>query len=1182
MSSNSFINKKISRGHKRKSPVRKEEKKIVEIIKYKKPSRQKSFTDTNTFSNEPKINSEYEDLSYRSSGLGTRNNGLNNKVSIQENIKPILEINSSVLSENVVVRDYDEEREQKTDSKQKSNTSIRSLSNLNLGSENQTNGGNDQDKIKNERSIFDNIEKKREDVSVPIENIYFNFFTEEEIKKLSVAEISETRLYGPNSLYDLRMGPLNNSDICETCEEGYDCPGHFGHIELAVKIPHPLRSKNILEYLSIFCKDCHRLVILDKKIKLLGFHRFKGDVRYKKILNEIELNVSVCPYCESMLPIYNCVDDKYSMQIKGVKYPLRYQDIYEIFSNIRESDVKLLGFDDVNVHPIRLLIGSLLVVPPCVRPFITSDDGENSHDDLTYKYIDIIKTNNKIREEKVEKTKIDEIDKLMFHIKTLMDNNKGKARDQNGKRPIKCIKKRISSKQGRIRLNIQGKRAEFCARTVIGADAMCMVDELIMPPEMAKNLSYPVRVNKLNIDYCKKLLDEDKVNYIRRDGNLLSTKIILWSQGFKLKSGDKVIRNGKISDPETVELIKGKPFEIIPGDKVIRTIKVSNQSLNNSKDASFKNNPLGSENIKSSNEKSSFENKTIVIDNVYDKLPKRKNFEIKEGDILERQLKDGDLCVFNRQPTLWKGSMRAKRIKILPGKTFRFNLASTQAFNADYDGDEMNAWISHSEHSRAECATILNTVDNFMSSKDSKPLLAIKQDAMTGGYKLTYGYVAIPKHTFMDCLVLDKKGEFLNWDMEYITNKINHIIKVYKWTGEWDNVKSKLINDINDTIKKLEYKIEGSTDKDFINQLNDEIDNFKSIDIDEYTHDYILYNGHSLFSFLLPDDFEYTCQNKLSPDGKPVFITRGVLMSGTLSKAAIGSSSGSLIHHIGKDYGYQAACDFLSFYQILINSWLLHYGHTIGLRDCIPTNTDTIEAEINKCYLEASAVMRTEKDEEILEAKVAGKLNKAVTVGQKLAKEALDPINNLVQVIKSGAKGDFLNITQVTGTVGQQNVSGERIPKTYYGRTLPHYVSYGKLDVLPSEILDNENIDPLPYMKKLFESRGFVSHSYFQGLSPQEFFFHAAGGREGLIDTACKTATTGYIQRKMIKMMEDLRFNYTNNVTNANDSIVEFMYGEDNMDPSKLIQTEKGFSFIDIKHISDKLNNDIEWSNIQK
>jgi DNA-directed RNA polymerase beta' subunit len=345
----------------------------------------------------------------------------------------------------------------------------------------------------------------------------------------------------------------------------------------------------------------------------------------------------------------------------------------------------LLGFDDVNVHPIRLLIGCLLVVPPCVRPFITSD-GENSHDDLTYKYIDIIKTNNKIKEEKGEKTKIDEIDKLMFHIKTLMDNNKGKARDQNGKRPIKCIKKRISSKPGRIRLNIQGKRTEFCARTVIGADAMCMVDELIVPPDVAKNLTYPVRVTSYNMEYCKKLIDDNKVNYIRRDGDLLSTKIVLWTaENFKLKPDDKIIRNGEILIPSNVEIIKEKPFEILPNDKVIRRIRI-NTNLNKPLTIGTTGTRNNSQNLNNSeNRTQGFEYKTVILENVYEKLPKRKKFDLKEGDILERQLKDGDLCIFNRQPTLWKGSMRAKRIKILPGKTFRFNLASTQAFNADFD-----------------------------------------------------------------------------------------------------------------------------------------------------------------------------------------------------------------------------------------------------------------------------------------------------------------------------------------------------------------------------------------------------------------------------------------------------------------------------------------------------------------
>jgi DNA-directed RNA polymerase beta' subunit len=651
--SESFVTK--IRKNKRKSPVRIPDK--INDTKYKKPSnRQNSFNEKKDFSSKtylvPNISSSIlKDTINEKYYCENPNLSTCKQLSKPENIFPIGSKNNKILPGAGLQEQRDELP------------------------------GPGPGLPKQENDDFVTCESNENTYN--IENIEFNFFNEDEIRRMSVVEITETKLGGPQSLYDLRMGPLDNNDICETCEEGYDCPGHFGHIELAVKIPHPLRSKHILEYLSLFCKDCHRLVILDKKIKLLKLHKYKGDMRFKKILKEVELNVAVCSHCESIIPSYSCIDDKYSMEIKKVKYPLRYQDIYDIFSNIRDTDIQLLGFDDINVHPIRLLIGCLLVVPPCVRPFITSD-GENSHDDLTYKYIDIIKTNNKIKEEKGEKTKIDEIDKLMFHIKTLMDNNKGKARDQNGKRPIKCIKKRISSKPGRIRLNIQGKRTEFCARTVIGADAMCMVDELIVPPDIAKNLTYPVRVTEHNMEYCKNLLNDNKVNYVRRDGNLLSTKIILWTQeNFKLKPNDKIIRGGKIISPNTVSLIKEKSFEILPGDKVIRIIRLNtNKPLAISSDFKSKYEAIDHRNDESKN---NIEYKTIIIDNVYDKLPKRKNFELKKGDVLERQLKDGDLCVFNRQPTLWKGSMRAKRIKILPGKTFRFNLASTQAFNADYD-----------------------------------------------------------------------------------------------------------------------------------------------------------------------------------------------------------------------------------------------------------------------------------------------------------------------------------------------------------------------------------------------------------------------------------------------------------------------------------------------------------------
>lgn len=378
-------------------------------------------------------------------------------------------------------------------------------------------------------------------------------------------------------------------------------------------------------------------------------------------------------------------------------------------------------------------------------------------------------------------------------------------------------------------------------------------------------------------------------------------------------------------------------------------------------------------------------------------------------------------------------------------------------------GDEMNMFLAQSEHTRAESSELVSVGKNFTSSQDSKPMLAIKQDAMTGAYKLTYGRVAIRKELFNDCFTHEK------FSLDLFFHKRQHVLKVYRKLGTFDDL----------------------TDPDEIRQLEHRL----------------LYCGHTLFSFLLPDDFEYYLDNGMSPimaeNGKPepVRIVNGVLISGTLNKAAMGSASASLIHHLWKDYGEEKACWFVSMYQICINFWFAHHGFSVGLEDCIPGDRRVVDSEMQRCFLKAHAIMNTENDPELKEIGVMVELNKAATIGQKHARAALKPQNNLVSMIRSGSKGDWLNITQVTGLVGQQNVSAARIPKTYGNRTLAHYKKQGKLMSDPDTIGENASVKEVI---NLFQSRGFVTSSFYYGLSPNEFFFHAAGGREGLIDTGCK------------------------------------------------------------------------------
>ena len=388
----------------------------------------------------------------------------------------------------------------------------------------------------------------------------------------------------------------------------------------------------------------------------------------------------------------------------------------------------------------------------------------------------------------------------------------------------------------------------------------------------------------------------------------------------------------------------------------------------------------------------------------------------------------------------------------------------------------MNMFLCQSESTRAEAQELVSVGKNFTSSQDSKPLLSIKQDAMTGAYKLTYGHVQILPQVFMDCFTHER------FSMSRYDHKRRHVLEVYRELGMLPTNAS------------------------------------------EEEEEYMLYSGHSLFSFLLPDDFEYFIENGMSPldveyvengvtktKKQPVKITKGVLVSGTLDKQAMGSASASLIHHLWKDYGEEEACWFVSMYQISINFWLQHEGFSIGLEDFIPTTKRVIQMEMQKCFMKAHAILTTESNPERKEMGVMAELNKAATVGQTHAKAALQATNNLVSMIRSGAKGDWLNITQVTGLVGQQYVSAQRIAKVFGNRTLPHFKKQGRLVSDPDTIDENAKAEEIT---KLFKSRGYVTSNFFEGLDPQEFFFHAAGGREGLIDTGCKTGMYIFVSQK--------------------------------------------------------------------
>ena len=520
--------------------------------------------------------------------------------------------------------------------------------------------------------------------------------------------------------------------------------------------------------------------------------------------------------------------------------------------------------------------------------------------------------------------------------------------------------------------------------------------------------------------------------------------------------------------------------------------------------------------------------------------------------------------------------------------SLRYSPAFYESRGIWFDGDEMNAFIAGSEQVKAEMQEIASTSQQFISGSDSKPVLAMKQDSMVGGYILTKGRVKLKKADFNDaCCVTD-------WSPHVISDKIEHLKKVYIWTGMYEeeiqNVKSRIkitgnykrdillfenpymYDKLLDRLinLKADFLIHKNSQK-YINEKEKLMNQFYG----SIAMDNLIYTGHSIISMILPRNFEYVCDNKL--DKKPVKITRGVIVSGTLNKVAIGSNSGSLIHHLYKDYGCSVGADFITFYQRIINLVLSRTGFSVGIGDCLVKNSDLIDQELEKSFIRIKDVIETEKDPEQQEAKIINMLNDATNVGEKIVKESLNPDNNLCAMVISGSKGSMFNIVHISSAVGQQNLECKRIAKNFGGRTLPCYQKSGIKPHAPDIIHENGKLSDYEKIARLVQSRGMITSSFFRGLTPQEFFFLSSGGRDGLIDSAVKTALCGYISRRILKLCEDVKISYSQTLTNSRGNIIEFSYGDNNISPYELIKTNHGMQYADLDHIVDKLNTDYEW-----
>ncbi len=272
-------------------------------------------------------------------------------------------------------------------------------------------------------------------------------------------------------------------------------------------------------------------------------------------------------------------------------------------------------------------------------------------------------------------------------------------------------------------------------------------------------------------------------------------------------------------------------------------------------------------------------------------------------------------------------------------------------------------------------------------------------------------------------------------------------------------------------------------------------------------------------------------------------IRDGQYFRGQLDKAVLGSGTNGLIHRTCNDFNNMTSAKFIDDLQNIITEYMKVSSYSVGISDLIAnaeTNNKIAEVIVSK-KTEVKGLIdqlhigvfdnKTGKTNDIeFENQVSNILNKAINDAGKIGLESLSKDNRFVTMVNAGSKGSEINISQMTSCLGQQAIDGKRIPYGFESRTLPHFTKY----------------DDSP------DARGFVESSFISGLRPEELFFHAMAGRIGLIDTAVKTSTTGYIQRRLIKGLEDLKVGYDMTVRNNKERIVQFAYGDDGVDTVKV------------------------------
>lgn len=601
--------------------------------------------------------------------------------------------------------------------------------------------------------------------------------------------------------------------------------------------------------------------------------------------------------------------------------------VLDIFRNVPQSDIPLLGMTAVNANPADLLVTRIFVPPVCIRPSVVSEvKAGTTEDDLTMKQSEILLINDVIAKHMSSGGKMELIqedwDFLQLHVALYFNSElSGVPMAMVPKKPSRGLVQRLKGKQGRFRGNLSGKRVDFSGRTVISPDPNLMIHQVGVPSRVAKILTYPERVNPANLQLMKKL-----------------------------------VRNGT---------------ERHPGANYVQQ-----------KGSAFK--------------------KYLAYGN-RDKVAQ----ELKCGDIVERHMIDGDIVLFNRQPSLHKMSIMCHQAKIQPQRTFRFNECVCTPYNADFDGDEMNLHLPQTEEARAEALVLMGNKSNLVTPKNGELLIAATQDFITGGYLITQKDEFLTKEQAMQLAACLLAGPDASMQIDLPAPAILRPRRL--WTGKQifslilrPNAKCKVLANLETKGKN------------------------------------------------------YTGNEDMCVRDAYVVIRNSELLCGSMDKNTLGSGTKSSIFYvILRDFGEDYACKSMWRLARMASWFIMNRGFSFGIGDVTPSaqllrdKAMLLEKGYEKCD-EFIAQMKKGTlpcqpgctAEQTLESVMLRELSSIRELAAKACFRELHPTNSALIMAQSGSKGSNINISQMVACVGQQAINGKRVGNGFEDRALPHFEKF--------------------------------------------------------------------------------------------------------------------------------------------